>query len=50
MFNFASIIMVKKKKVTGGKITRAKATTSKAGVTANRSRRYGCGGKLKTKC
>ena len=41
--------MVKKKKATGGKISRAKATTSKAGVTSSRSRRYDCGGKLKTK-
>lgn len=26
---------------------RVKATTSKAGITRSRSRRYGCGGKLK---
>ena len=30
----------------GGRI---KATTSKAGVTRNGKRRYGCGGKIKTK-
>lgn len=30
----------------GGRI---KATTSKAGVTRNGKRRYGCGGKLKAK-
>lgn len=34
------------KKSSGGRI---KATIAKAGVTKNRSRRYGCGGKLKTK-
>lgn len=28
---------------------RVKATTSKAGVTRNGKRRYGCGGKIKTK-
>ena len=28
---------------------RVKATTPKAGVTKNRTRKYGCGGKLKTK-
>jgi hypothetical protein len=28
---------------------RVKATVVKAGVTKNRSRRYSCGGKLKTK-
>ena len=37
------------KMASGGKIKRAKATTSKAGVTKNRNRRYGCGGKLKSK-
>ena len=34
------------KKAAGGRV---KATTSKAGVTKNRARRYDCGGKLKTK-
>jgi hypothetical protein len=33
----------------GGKVGRVKPTIAKAGVTKNRSRRYGCGGKLKTK-
>lgn len=33
----------------GARIGRAKPTMSKAGVTANRNRRYGCGGKLKSK-
>lgn len=41
--------MKNKKKADGGRIGRAKATTSKAGVTSSRNRRYGCGGKLKTK-
>jgi hypothetical protein len=41
--------MANKKKSSVGKISRAKATTSKAGVTSSRSRRYGCGGKLRTK-
>lgn len=41
--------MANKKKSSGGKISRAKATTSKAGYTSNRGRRYGCGGKIKTK-
>ena len=27
-------------------MARIKATTSKAGVTKNRSRKYGCGGKM----
>lgn len=34
------------KKSMGGRV---KATLPKAGVTKNRSRRYGCGGKLKSK-
>lgn len=34
------------KKAMGGRI---KPTIVKAGVTKNRSRRYSCGGKLKTK-
>lgn len=33
----------------GGKVGRVKPTIAKAGVTKNRSRRYGCGGKLKAK-
>lgn len=37
------------KYASGGRVSRAKATTPKAGVTKNRSRRYGCGGKLKSK-
>lgn len=41
--------MTSKKKASGGRISRAKATTSKAGVTSSRSRRYDCGGKLKNK-
>ena len=50
MFNFAiRKDMSNKKKDSGGKIGRAKATTSKAGVTSSRNRRYDCGGKLKTK-
>lgn len=44
------ISMANKKKSSGGKISRAKATTPKAGVTANRGRRYSGGGKLKGKC
>ena len=44
------IDMVNKKKSSGGKISRAKATTPKAGVTASRGRRYLGGGKLKGKC
>ena len=28
------------------KVSRVKATTPKAGVTKNRSRKYGCGGKV----
>jgi len=40
--------MVKRsnKKSEGGRV---KANTTKAGVTRDRSRKYGCGGKLKTK-
>lgn len=34
------------KKAGGGRV---KPTMSKAGVTKNRTRRYDCGGKLKTK-
>ena len=43
--------MVKRsnKKAEGGKVGRVKPTIAKAGVTKNRSRRYGCGGKLKAK-
>lgn len=41
--------MTTKKKASGGKMSRPKATTSKAGVTKNKGRRYDCGGKLKTK-
>lgn len=37
----------KSNKKAGGE--RIKATTSKAGVTKNRNRRYECGGKLKAK-
>ena len=44
------ISMANKKKSSGDKISRAKATTPKAGVTANRGRRYSGGGKLKGKC
>jgi hypothetical protein len=36
-----------KKFASGGRIGRAKATTIKAGVTKNRSRKYCGGGKLK---
>ena len=35
------------KKVTKSTTSRAKPLTSKAGVTKNGKRRYGCGGKLK---
>jgi hypothetical protein len=35
-----------KKFASGGKI---KSNTTKAGVTRDRKRKYGCGGKLKTK-
>jgi len=40
--------MVKRsnKKAAGGRV---KANTTKAGVTRDRSRKYGCGGKFKTK-
>lgn len=37
------------KMASGGKIGRAKPMTAKASMTKNRSRRYGCGGKLKSK-
>jgi len=33
----------------GRKVGRVKPTIAKAGATKNRARRYGCGGKLKTK-
>lgn len=49
MINFAENMTTKKsnKKSYGGRI---KANTTKAGVTKDRKRKYGEGGKLKAKC
>lgn len=38
-----------KKKANGGSVGRVKPTTSKAGVTKDRTRKYACGGKVKRK-
>lgn len=47
MFNFADdMVKQSNRKAMGGRV---RATTPKAGVTKNRARKYGCGGKLKTK-
>lgn len=49
MFNFAENMVAKKDGNCFAKGGRVKANIPKAGVTKNRKRKYGCGGKLKSK-